>query len=153
MIRSYVKKKYICIALSIAGDGMTVFAVIAVPLLESTCHKNYGDSALFFLYGKAVVLWYYILRTDRVTSPFHWTALILMRNRNTQSCCKTTMMGEAANEAIMVSGKSHLSQQAPAEQSRLRSRHGETGDRAHIDCRGSRDRAGKMKDARTHQPN
>ena len=37
-----------------------------------------------------------------------------MRNCNTQSCCKMTMMGEAANEAIMVSGKSHLSLQAPA---------------------------------------
>lgn len=51
---------------------------------------------------------------DRVATPFHRTDLILMRNRNTQSCCKITMMGEAANEAIMVSGKSHLSPQAPA---------------------------------------
>lgn len=37
-----------------------------------------------------------------------------MRNHNTQSCCKITMTGEAANEAIMVPGKSHLSLQAPA---------------------------------------
>lgn len=36
-----------------------------------------------------------------------------MRNHNTQCRCETTMMWEAANEAIMVPGKSHLSPQAP----------------------------------------
>lgn len=47
-----------------------------------------------------------------VAPSFHRADLILMRNHNTQFCCKITMMGEAANEAIMVSGKSHLSLQA-----------------------------------------
>lgn len=63
------------------------------------------------------------------------------------------MMGEAANEAIMVSGKSHLSLKAPAEQNRICGRRGEARDRAHIDYIGSRGRAGEMKDAKTHQPN
>lgn len=50
-------------------------------------------------------------------------------------------MGEAANEAIMVSGKSHLSLQAPA------NRAGEARDRAHIDCRGSRGRYERCQDS------
>lgn len=63
------------------------------------------------------------------------------------------MMGEAANEAIMVSGKSHLSLQAPEKTQQACSGYGEARNRAHIDCTGSRGRDAKMKDAKTHQPN
>lgn len=63
------------------------------------------------------------------------------------------MMGEAANEAIMVSGKSHLSLQAPEKTQQACSGYGEARNRVHIDCTGSRGRDAKMKDVKTHQPN
>lgn len=83
-------------------------------------------------------------------SPIHRTALILMRNHNTQSCCKITMPGEAANEAIMVSGKSHLSPQAPA--NRAGSAAGAARPETELTLIAEVQEA-DMKDARTHQAN
>lgn len=63
------------------------------------------------------------------------------------------MMREAANEAIMVSGKSHLSLKAPVNSA------GSAADVEGPETEltliyiGSRGRAGEMKDAKTHQPN
>lgn len=60
------------------------------------------------------------------------------------------MTGEAANEAIMVSGKSHLSLQAPAKR---------TGSAADTESPGTEltliaeVQEADMKDARTHQAN
>lgn len=60
-----------------------------------------------------------------------------MRNHNIQFCCKTAMMREAANEDIVLLGKSHLRIQ---QTERSATCHGATRGRAHNDCIVSRGR-------------
>lgn len=63
---------------------------------KRTEYSEYAVSA----FGKVVreVVWFPGMRSMQLTglqaSPIHRTALILMRNHNTQSCCKITMTGK-----------------------------------------------------------